>query len=185
VSCARAVPLVECAPHVAAAECTAALSHAPSRRLPTPITAAPSGDPQMLSRHRLFSPPLTPSMSYRPCPRPVAPSTRTVAEEQSVLLQVPLQVCHRCCSCHHQGWCPAYCQRHGGYKRSSQLAPLALALSLPPGPQMRGHLAHSACEAAGPRRKPRLGGEAAHWFPRAEASIRSAHFFSILSRHNG
>jgi hypothetical protein len=35
---------------------------------------------------------------------------------------------------------------------------------------MRGHLARSACEAAGPRRKPRLGGEAAHRFPRAEAS---------------
>ena len=41
-----------------------------------------------------------------------------------------------------------------------------------PGPQMRGHLAHSACEAAGPRRKPRLGGEAAHRFPRREAPIR-------------
>ena len=32
----------ECAPHVAAAECTTALSHAPSRRPPTLITAAPS-----------------------------------------------------------------------------------------------------------------------------------------------
>ena len=36
----------ECVPHVAAAECTAALSHAPSRRPRTPITAAPSEDPK-------------------------------------------------------------------------------------------------------------------------------------------
>jgi hypothetical protein len=66
-------PLSSARPHVAAAECTAALSHAPSRRPPTPMPAAPSEDPKMPSRHRLFSPPLTPSMSYRPCPRPPPP----------------------------------------------------------------------------------------------------------------
>jgi len=63
---ALVLPLVECAPHVAAAECTTALSHAPSRRPPTPITAAPSEDPKMPSRHRLFSPPLTPSPGVSP-----------------------------------------------------------------------------------------------------------------------
>jgi hypothetical protein len=67
-------PLSSARPHVAAAECTAALSHAPSRRPPTPMPAAPSEDPKMPSRHRLFSPPLTPSMSYRPCPRPPPPN---------------------------------------------------------------------------------------------------------------
>jgi len=58
-------PLSSARPHVAAAECTAALSHAPSRRPPTPITAAPSEDPKMPSRHRLFSPPPT----HRECVR--------------------------------------------------------------------------------------------------------------------
>jgi hypothetical protein len=43
---------------------------------------------------------------------------------------------------------------------------------------MMGHLAHSACEAPGPRRKPRLGGEAAHRFPRAAKPIGVT--FSIL-----
>jgi hypothetical protein len=64
---ALVLPLVECAPHVAAAECTTALSHAPSRRPPTLMPTAPSGDPKMQSRHRLFSPPLTPSSaSHQP-----------------------------------------------------------------------------------------------------------------------
>jgi hypothetical protein len=48
------------------------------------------------------------------------------------------------------------------------------------GPQMRGHLARSACEAAGPRRKPRLGGEAAHRFPRAKTSAPVSVFFSLF-----
>jgi hypothetical protein len=66
-----------------------------------------------------------------------------------------------------------------------QLGPVERALERPAGrwqgrKYMRGHLAHSACEAAGSRRKPRLGGEAAHRFPRAKASIRSAIFLCIL-----
>jgi hypothetical protein len=45
---------------------------------------------------------------------------------------------------------------------------------------MRDHLARSACEAAGPRRKPRLGGEAAHRKPPIDrlysVSVTFCHF---------
>jgi hypothetical protein len=48
---------------------------------------------------------------------------------------------------------------------------------------MRGHLARSACEAAGPRWKPRLGGEAAHRFPRAAKSPSALLFFFFYFGH--
>ena len=50
---------VECACDLAAAECATAVSFAPSRRSPALITAAPSKDPKMPSRHHLLSPPHT------------------------------------------------------------------------------------------------------------------------------
>jgi hypothetical protein len=59
VSCAGATT-AGCAAAVAAAECTTALSFAPSRRTPALITAAPSKDLKMPSHHRLLSPPHSP-----------------------------------------------------------------------------------------------------------------------------
>ena len=56
VSCASAINAV-IAGAVAAAECITALPVAPSRRLPTPTTAAPSKDPKTSSHHHLHMPP--------------------------------------------------------------------------------------------------------------------------------
>ena len=56
MSCASAINAV-IAGAVAAAECITALSVAPSRRLPTLTTAAPSKDPKTSSHHHLHMPP--------------------------------------------------------------------------------------------------------------------------------
>ena len=56
MSCASAINAVIVGA-VAAAECITALSVAPSRRLPTLTTAAPSKDPKTSSHHHLHMPP--------------------------------------------------------------------------------------------------------------------------------